>query len=189
MGLLTLLLGTLSASAAELCPTLRLQTRAAPASGYVCRQISEGLALCAACGERLLRDAELEPHSTTGEDVLALLATRSATLVTDQRLARQEIADMPAAAYWVSQVGDGFDAAGLLHPEKLSAIAGTTPVIGIPTVGTFLMWIPGDAELDKIMAVGVRRIFEEASHPVSDKVYRWHNGAWVVWGEVVESDG
>ena len=181
-------MGVLSASADELCPTLRMQTRAAAAAGYVCRQLSEGLALCAACGDRLLRETELEPHSVRGEDVLAMLTANSATYVTEQRLVRQQIADMPGASYWVSQVGDGFDAAGLLHPERLSELAGTSPVIGIPTVGTFLMWIPGEGELDTVMAVGVRRIFEEASHPVSDKVYRWHNGAWVVWGEVVESE-
>ena len=51
------------------------------------------------------------------------------------------------------------------------------------------MWIPGDEELDKVMAVGVRRMFDEAKYPVSDKVYRWHNGEWVVWGEVVSPGG
>ena len=96
---------------------------------------------------------------------------------------------MPGAVFWVSQVGDGRDVAGLLYPERLREIAGTTPVIGVPAVGTFLMWIPGDADIDKVMAVGVRRIFEAAEHPVSDKVYRWHNGAWLVWGEVAVPDG
>ena len=189
MGPITLLLGMLGASAAELCSTLRIQTRAAPAQGFVCKELSEGLALCAACGQRLLREAEIEWSSTPAEAVFSELAARSATTLSAQRPVRQEVADMPGTSYWVSQVGDGFDAAGLLQPERLRELAGTTPVIGIPAVGTFLMWIPGDAETDKVMAVGVRRIFEEASHPVSDKVYRWHNGAWEVWGEVVESDG
>jgi hypothetical protein len=189
LGPTTLLIGVLSASGAELCPTLRLQTRAAPAPGFVCQEVSEGLALCAACGERLLREAEIEWNNIEPEAVFAELGVRSAATLSTERPARQAIVDMPGTAYWVSQVGDGFDAAGLLHPKHLSEVAGTTPVIGMPAVGTFLMWIPGDAETDTVMAVGVRRIFEEARHPVSDKVYRWHNGAWVVWGEVVESGG
>lgn len=189
MGTATLLISVLSASGAELCPTLRIQTRAAPAPGFVCQELSEGLALCAACGERLLREAEVESQSIAPAAVFSQLATQAAQNLSAQRPVRQEISDMPGAAYWLSQSGDGFDAAGLMHPAQLSEIAGTTPVIGVPAVGTFLMWIPGDTETDKVMAIGVRRIFEDASHPVSDKVYRWHNDAWVVWGEVVESGG
>ncbi|MFT5683232.1 MAG: hypothetical protein ACI8RZ_004163 [Myxococcota bacterium] len=193
MVLLTLALGSSVGSsvarAADSCTDLRLQPRAAVLTGYVCSELSEGLSLCTACGSRPVRVTE---PAEWGMDVASLSGFVSASAqaaLSAERPIRQEIADMPGAAYWVSQVGDGYDAAGLLHPERLSEIAGTTPVIGVPAVGTFLMWIPGDAETDKVMAVGVRRIFESAEYPVSDKIYRWHNGAWRVWGEATPSGG
>ncbi len=184
MVLLTLIFGASAAPAAGACPDLRLQPRGAVMSGYICPELSEGLNLCTACGSRPVRVTEPAEWGLDLEGLSAAVSERASSALTD-RPVRQEIADMPGAAYWVSQVGDGYDAAGLLHPERLSEIAGTTPVVGVPSVGTFLMWIPGDPELDKVMAVGVRRIFESAEYPVSDKVYRWHNGAWRVWGEAV----
>ncbi len=185
MVLLALALGSSAARAADSCTDLRLQPRGTALSGYVCTELSEGLNLCTACGSRPVRVTEPAEWGLDMAAVSAAVSERAAAALTDERPVRQVIADMPGAAYWVSQVGDGYDAAGLLHPDRLFEIAGTTPVIGVPAVGTFLMWIPGDAETDKVMAVGVRRIFESAEYPVSDKVYRWHNGAWRVWGEVV----
>lgn len=185
MVLLALALGSSAARAADACTDLRLQPRGALLSGYICTELSEGLNLCTACGSRPVRVTEPAEWGLDLEALSAAVSDRALAVLAAGRPARQEIADMPGAAYWVSQVGDGYDAAGLLHPERLSEIAGTTPVVGVPAVGTFLMWIPGDAEIDKIMAVGIRRIFESAEYPVSDKVYRWHNGAWRVWGEVV----
>ncbi len=186
--LTALSLGLSVAHAADACTDLRLQPRAAPLTGYLCTEISEGLSLCTACGSRPVRVTE---PAEWGLDLAAIEQAVSAAAASalTSRPVRAEIADMPGHVYWASQVGDGYDAAGLLHPGILAEIAGTTPVIGVPAVGTFLMWIPGDPELDKVMAVGIRRIFESAPYPVSDKVYRWHNSAWRVWGEVVPSGG
>ena len=88
-----------------------------------------------------------------------------------------------AGHFWVANTADGLDSAGLLHPNGLAAAAGAPPVVAVPGKHTFVMWVPGDADFDKVLAVGVRRMFEASSHPISPLVYRWDDDKWVVWGE------
>ena len=173
------------AQAGEICPAPGLLPRAEPLSGYVCETLSEALSLCTTCDGQPLREAALVERGIERAALDAEVAAAAAAALTQERPIRTEITGMPGANYWVSQAGDGLDAAGLLHPELLRDLAGTTPVVGIPEPGTFVMWIPGDPDIDKVVAVGVRRIYEVAQQPTSDRIYRWHNGAWQVWGEVV----
>ena len=86
--------------------------------------------------------------------------------------------------YFVRSEGDGFDAAALLRPALLAQLASAEPVVAVPEDGTFLWWVPGDADFDKMVAVGVRRMMEASTRSVSPRIYR-HNGTeWTVWGEV-----
>ena len=55
--------------------------------------------------------------------------------------------------------------------------------MAVPCAGVLLFWVPGDADFDKIMAVGVRQMNEACEHSVSNRVYRWKDNRWVVWGE------
>jgi hypothetical protein len=57
-------------------------------------------------------------------------------------------------------------------------------VLAIPARDAVLAWSLGDAELDKIMAVGVRKLFEASAFPVSRKILAWDGHRWVVRGEV-----
>lgn len=82
--------------------------------------------------------------------------------------------------WWEARGPDA--AAVLLHPEWLAGV-GATPVVAVPAKGVVVAWNAGDADLDKIMAVGVRQMFDSLEHPVSPVVFRWSGSAWVRWGQ------
>ena len=71
-----------------------------------------------------------------------------------------------AGKWWLSAEADGLDAAGLLFPDRLTEIAGAVPVVAVPAQGALLFWVPGDPELDKVMAVAARRIYDSADQRV-----------------------
>ena len=114
-------------------------------------------------------------------------ATRLAELaMTPARLAERTVADMEGR-YFVAEVGDGQDAAPFLAPLALERLLGAHPVLACPADGAVLAWVPGSADLDKVVAVGVRKAHDSASHPVSPRVYTWDGAGWVVWGEAVST--
>ncbi len=88
-----------------------------------------------------------------------------------------------AGKWWLSAEADGLDAAGLLFPDRLTEIAGAVPVVAVPAQGALLFWVPGDPELDKVMAVAARRIYDSADQRVSPLIYRWNADHWEAWGE------
>jgi diadenosine tetraphosphatase ApaH/serine/threonine PP2A family protein phosphatase len=85
--------------------------------------------------------------------------------------------------YYAVEADSGREAMVVLHPEWLQAL-GTDVVLAIPARDAVLAWSLGDAELDKIMAVGVRKLFEASSFPVSRKILSWDGSEWTVRGEV-----
>ena len=85
--------------------------------------------------------------------------------------------------YYAVEAESGREAMVVLHPEWLQAL-GTDVVLAIPARDAVLAWPLGDAELDKIMAVGVRKLFEASSVPVSRKILAWDGHKWSVRGEV-----
>jgi len=101
------------------------------------------------------------------------------------RLQVQTVSGMPGQ-YRFSNADDGRDVAPLLKPDALAALMGGAPVVAVPAQGAVVVWKPGDAALDKVLAVGVRKIFDQASHPISPRIYRWNDGEWTVWGEAVK---
>jgi hypothetical protein len=152
-------------------------------------QPAAGLALCFTCsGEPITTEQQAAwGWSDAQLTEQARLASRDA--ITASRPLRQEVHDMPGRHYWLSASGDGLDMAAFLHPEALAAaLGGEAPVVSVPGSGTLLVWLPGDQELDTVVAVGVKSMHGQAAWPVSDKIYRYQDGEWVVWGETRLSD-
>lgn len=85
--------------------------------------------------------------------------------------------------YWLRAEGDGRDHVPALHPDALRALVGGEVLAAFPARGVFVAWAPGDTEFDKVVAVGVRRMYETLENPVSPLVYRLSGGAWDTWGE------
>jgi hypothetical protein len=76
--------------------------------------------------------------------------------------------------------------AALLFPEALEQRLGGKCVVGVPARGVLLAWIPGDLDFDKIMAVGVKRLYDSLPNAVTSVLYTFDGKNWVVWGEAVE---
>ena len=81
---------------------------------------------------------------------------------------------------------DGWDPVALLHPQFLKQLVSGEVLVAVPTAGMFVCWKNGNAERNKIMAVGIREQYQQSSHPVSPYVFQWKNNQWQVWGSAVE---
>lgn len=170
--------------------TLSARARAAGAAGDAaipaCSRVAPGLLLCVQSEQaptEVAMRAELTAAGTTVEAVVAgVRAGVEAAWVA--RPAGTYTVEGVAGRYFVRAEGDGFDAAALLRPELLARLAGAPPVVAVPEDGTLLWWVPGDADFDKMVAVGARRMAEASSAAVSPRVYRHDGERWAVWAEV-----
>jgi hypothetical protein len=80
--------------------------------------------------------------------------------------------------------GDGWAAAGALRPELLAQRLGGLPVhVAMPADSVLIAWRAGDAELERVMAVGVREWFDQTAGRVSPKVHEWDGLEWRPYGE------
>jgi hypothetical protein len=151
-----------------------------PDQALICFQVTEGNT------RRWVHSGDLEQWKVDAEGLLAVVRERSRTAL-EHSPQRTPVPDMDAW-YWVSAEGDGWAASGLLHPEVLAARMGGAPIlVSAPVVGALIAWHPGDAELDKVMAVGIRKMFEREPSPVTPVVHQWTGDRWVPFGEAVPS--
>jgi hypothetical protein len=167
------------------------QGKSGPATRIRCAPLAEGVVLCF----RYVHEGRLTYVTQSevvtwhaDEPALIAAATAQATAIDDARFERTPVADTPGAVYWVSRKGDGLDGAAFLDPRRLERVAGGPVVVAMPAAGTLLFWRPDGGELDRIVAIGVRRMADASDHPISDRVYRWDGTAWRVWGKAVPKD-
>jgi hypothetical protein len=166
--------------------------RTGPAADVRCSPYADGIVLCFRFDDGGKRKyvTEADVVAWRADDAaLVSAATARAAALDDARFERTAIADTAGGVYWVSRRGDGLDGAAFLDPRRLERIAGGPVVVAMPTASTFLFWRPDGGEVDRIVAVGVRRMADAADHPVSDRVYRWDGTRWRVWGQAVPSEG
>lgn len=82
--------------------------------------------------------------------------------------------------------GDGWAVSGLLAPHALATRLGAESLrAAIPAQGVLLAWAPGSTDLEKVMAVGAREVFDGQSDRITPKVYQWDGTAWLPFGEAV----
>jgi hypothetical protein len=88
------------------------------------------------------------------------------------------------AWYWKADAGDGWSAAGVLRPDLLAARVGTLPLfVATPVDGVLLAWAPGTPELDMVIAVGAKEMYESEEGPVTPIVHRWDGKRWSSFAE------
>ncbi len=167
------------------------QGKSGPATQIRCAPLADGIVLCF----RYVHDGRLTYVTQTevvtwhaDEQALVAAATEQALAMDDARFERTPIADTPGAVYWVSRKGDGLDGAAFLDPRRLERVAGGPVVVAMPAANTLLFWRPDGGELDRIVAIGARRMADASDHPISDRVYRWDGTVWRVWGQAVPKD-
>lgn len=112
----------------------------------------------------------------------------------DQAQAQVRAGEILAASPWVpveiegggryfqAKTPPGHEATVFLHPEWLVQL-GPTPRIAAPARGVVVAWAGGDEDLDRIMAVGVRKMSEELPDSLSPMALSWNGQAWVAWGQ------
>lgn len=164
------------------------QGKSGPATQIRCAPLADGIVLCF----RYLHDGRLKYVTQSevvawhaGDAALVAAATARAAEIDDARFERTPVPDTPGAMYWVSRKGDGLDGAAFLDPRRLQRVAGGPVVVAMPAANTLLFWRPDGGELDRIVAIGVRRMADASDHPISDRVYRWDGTEWKVWGQAV----
>ena len=154
----------------------------------VCTAFAEKLQLCYRYedGKKLpyVTQKDIKKWKIGVEQIHAKAKQKAFSQVQDSRFRFEKISNM-SSGYWISDKKDGWDAAALLHPKRLRQLLGRKALVAIPQAGTFIFWEAGNPMLNKIMAVGIREIYDNSNHPVSSSIYHHKDGKWIVWGEAV----
>lgn len=154
--------------------------RKGDATELVCRPFAEAVVLCFSMDEGKKR---VYATRAGGLDAAALEAQARGAATEALACLSPVTPEGLTRSYLACTRGDGRDHVPLLYPELLAAKAGGGFVVAAPARGVLLVWTPGDAEFDKVMAVGARRMFESLPDPVSPLVYRWDVDHWATWGQ------
>ena len=198
-------LGSLVVLGAGLAETPQLQVTAEPKDVVVLYQEAakaagyEGAALLPACREwsphffmcfmveedevrRMVHLGDLGAWGMSLEQAEAAARVRAQGSFTMES-GREVYPEGMGASYWVFDSGDGLASTALLLPRELEKHLGGMPNIAVPGRDLVIAWVPGDPEFDRMIAIGVRRLYEESDQPVSPVVMRRNGKGWTRWGE------
>lgn len=132
---------------------------------------------------RYVTAADLGLWRASEECLRETVLRREAATVTEQR-PRWVPVEGDARRYLLSAEGDGLDHVAAFFPERIQArLGGGAFALGVPSRDVLIAFPLGDADLERIVAVGVRRAWETLEHPVSPVVLAWKDGTWKEWGE------
>lgn len=147
----------------------------------VCFKVREGKK------RRWVTSADLAKWKVDAPALRATLAERAIAKLADQPKP-VPVEGMPGAQYWVAAEGDGWAAAGVLQPSLLAERLGGAPIlVAVPVDGVLIAWKIGDRELDRIVAVGVKEMYDAGDGPVTPIVHQWTGARWAPYAEAVPS--
>lgn len=157
-----------------------------PAAVVACRDFAEDLVLCFTVpegeGQRMVTQADLEAWACD----MAVVEQRAVTAVQEgMSTERPQVVPVEGdtRTYLLSAEGDGLDQAALFSPEALRLrFGGSDFAVGIPARGVLVAFALGDRELETIVTVGIRRLWESLEDPITPVVYGWNGEAWTAWG-------
>ena len=90
------------------------------------------------------------------------------------------------ASYLKLVDGDGWAAAGALRPDLLAEKVGGLPLrMAMPAEGVLLAWKGGEAEVDRVMAVGVKEMYDQLPGAVSPRIVTWDGAKLAPYGQAV----
>ena len=152
-----------------------------PGTALLCYRVVDGDKL------RWVTRADLKRWEIDGEMLRAQVEAASKEALAGLDVSTTPVPDMRGASYWSVVEKGGWAAAPLLAPAEFAASRGITNFLAVaPTADITLAWAEGQAELDKVMAVGAREMFEAEAGGVSPVVYRWSGGHWLPYAEAKE---
>ncbi len=157
------------------------QRRSAAAGELACEAVAEDLLICLRVETGGVR--RLVTHQDLEDWGLELAAEIQRVRLEDLEnpLVRREVSG-GTGVWWIAEGLEGREAAVFFHPEWFARV-GAQPMVAIPARETILAWNRDGGELDQIMAVGARRFYDSADHPVTPLVFAWQAGRWQAWGE------
>ncbi len=95
---------------------------------------------------------------------------------------------LDGATYWIASGGDGWATAALLDPVALAERLGGGPfLVAVPLETVLIAWKPGNADLDRVIAVGVREMYDGQEGPVSAVIHLWDGERFTAFGEAKPS--
>ena len=166
-----------------------LRSQGKPARVLACTELAPELRLCLrkVRGTALpyAHQDELQEWKLTEASALQMIKDLSQRELLEKSYVRRVI-EGTELEFFSRSKKDGWDPVSLLHPQFLRSLIGGDFLVAIPEAGTFLCWKKGSAELNKIMAVGVREQYNASVHPVSPYLFEWEKGGWQVWGSAVK---
>ena len=132
---------------------------------------------------RWLTRADLEKRQWSFADVRQRVTTAAATQQT-AKLMPAAVPGLEGATYWISTGGDGWATAALLDPAAIAERLGGGPfLVAAPTETVLIAWKPGNADLDRVIAVGVREMYDSQEGPVTAVVHQWDGERFVAYAE------
>jgi hypothetical protein len=159
-----------------------------PTDPLVCDPLWQDIALlCFRTWEggkrRWVTASDAASWKTDAKAMRALLALQAAAHV--QRAEMVPVSGM-SASYLRLVDGDGWAAALALRPDLLAERLGGAPVrVAMPAEGVLVAWKVGTPELDQVMAVGVREMYEQMKGAVSPRVVTWDGAKFVPFGQAI----
>lgn len=154
-----------------------------PADPLVCEPLWPNAALlCFKEGSRWVTAADLTRWQTTPA---ALRAHVEAAAPAHLTLGAKSV---EGRTYWTA---DGpWAAAGVLAAAKVAEdLKVEAFYAAAPTDGVTLFWIPGDADLDRMLAVGARKMYDALDGSVTPLVHRWSATGWAGFAEAKPTAG
>ena len=154
-----------------------------PADPLVCEPLWPNAALlCFKDGPRWVTAADVARwHTTPGALRVQVVADAASHLTLSPK-------SVEGRTYWTT---DGpWAAAGVLAaPTVAEKLKVDAFYAAAPADGVMLFWIPGDADLDRMLAVGARKMYDALDGSVSPLVHRWSTTGWAGFAEAKPSAG
>lgn len=86
--------------------------------------------------------------------------------------------------YFEVAAAERWQAAALAAPDVMrERLQAETLLVAAPTGGVVLVWVPGDPALDKVIAIGVREMYDRETDGVTPVVQQRLPGRWVAFAE------
>lgn len=148
-----------------------------PGEVVVCFRVQEGKK------RRFVTAADLGRWGVDVAGLRAVVAERAVAVLAAQPV--RKTVEGTELVYYAAAEGDGWSAATLLAPQVVSARLGGPFLVVAPTDGALFVWLPGNKDLDTILAVGAKEMFTAAAWPVSPVVHQWDGRRYASFVEAV----
>lgn len=136
---------------------------------------------------RWVTQEDIVRWGTTVDGLVAHVTTASKGVLANEPHV-ERVVDMDAE-YGVLRDGDGFAVAPFLHGPQLAVRFGPDVRAVIPRTGVMLAWKAGSPELDQVMAVAAREMYDTASDSVTPMVHMWRDGRFIPFGQANPKGG